>query len=132
MADAKTENIHLKRWTIRDESNPSGQHHDDFFPSNTRLWRVVLGIYMNISARSATERLKCRRLRNKRLMLRLPLTRAISANISASIVSRVCGCDHGIPIISQMNVYTPNERLFLIAAVCDIVGYIPTKVPKAK
>jgi hypothetical protein len=22
MADAETENIHLKRWTIRDESNP--------------------------------------------------------------------------------------------------------------
>ena len=31
----------------------SGQHHDDFFPSNTRLWRVVLGIDMNISAHSA-------------------------------------------------------------------------------
>ena len=87
---------------------------------------------MNVSARWQIERLKWRRLRNKRLMLRVPITRAISANISASIVSRVCGCDHGIPIISQMNVYTPNERLFLIAAVCDIVGYIPTKVPKAK
>src|ERR1700676_5655228 len=120
MADAKTENIHLKRWTIRDESNPSGQHHDDFFPSHTRLWRVVLGIDMNISARSQIERLQCRRLRNKRLMLRVPLTRAISANISASIVSRVCGWAHAIPIISQRYVYTPNERFFLIACVCDI------------
>src|SRR5260370_36928638 len=67
--------------------------------------------YMNVSARTQIERLKWRRLRNKRLMLRVPLTRAISANISASIVSRVCGCDDGIPIISHMNVYTPNERL---------------------
>jgi histidine kinase/DNA gyrase B/HSP90-like ATPase len=90
----KLRSLGLKRFLDRRDLD-----HERLLPTRLSARRVVLGV-IRMSERSEIERLKFGRLRNKRLILRVPVRVAISPNISTSIYSLLFGYTN--PIISHV------------------------------